>query len=110
MASRPAHLFLGIVAICGYLDVPGGITLAAPAILHGQMGVMMPLCPLPQETRDKLIKPLDGSYSVYTTGGAMPGALGDTMIDWLEMENPPFPSEAWLDCRQQSVGLLGGAA
>ncbi|NTW28340.1 MAG: molybdopterin-dependent oxidoreductase [Coriobacteriia bacterium] len=87
---QAGHLFLGIVAICGYLDVPGGLTLAAPASFMGKWRYDA-VVSLPPETRDKLIKPLDGRYSVYTTGGAMPGALGDTMIDWLEMENPPFP-------------------
>ena len=88
---QAGHLFIAICAICGYLDVPGGITLAAPASFMGKWRYDA-INSLPQAARDKIVKPEDDSmYQAFYKAGSMPGALGDTIIDWLEYENPPFP-------------------
>ena len=92
---QAGHTFLAIVALCGYFDIPGGVTLARPESFIGKWRYESILT-LPEELRDKRIVDLDGKYSCYNSGGAMPGVLADSLLDWLEMDEPPYPLKmAW---------------
>ncbi|WP_165062869.1 molybdopterin-dependent oxidoreductase [Adlercreutzia sp. ZJ154] len=87
---QAGHTFLAIVALCGYFDIPGGVTLAKPTSFIGKWRYESILT-LPEEIRNKRIVDLDGKYSCYNSGGAMPGVLADSLLNWLEMDNPPYP-------------------
>ncbi len=92
---QAGHTFLAIVALCGYFDIPGGVTLARPESFIGKWRYESILT-LPEELREKRIVDLDGKYSCYNSGGAMPGVLADSLLDWLEMDEPPYPLKmAW---------------
>lgn len=89
--TQAGHCFLALMAITGNLDVPGGVTLAKPASFMGKWRYET-LQTLPEDIQARRIVDLDGKYRCYNYGGgAMPGYLGDTLLDWLEMENPPYP-------------------
>lgn len=81
--------FLALVAICGYFDVPGGVTLAQPSSFMGKWRYDA-IMTLSEEMRNKRFVE-EGKYAVYNSGGAMPGVHADSFLNWLEMENPPYP-------------------
>lgn len=88
---QAGHCFLALCAITGNLDVPGGVTLAKPASFIGKWRYET-LLTVPEDIQARRVVDLDGKYRCYNYGGgAMPGYLGDTLLDWLEMENPPYP-------------------
>lgn len=91
---QAGHTFLAICALCGYMDIPGGITLARPSSFTGKWRYET-VNSVPDEVRAKRIKDLDGKYKCWDAAG--PGPLPDVTLDWLEMENPPtqFKMSYW---------------
>lgn len=86
---QAGHCFLAIVAICGYLDIPGGVTLAMPSSFMGKWRYQA-MKNVPDEIRALRIVDPDGKYAAFNSGGAMPGVLPDSLLDWLENENAPY--------------------
>lgn len=90
---QAGHTFLAICALCGYMDIPGGITLAKPASFTGKWRYETVNSVTP-ESRAKRMYDLDGRYKCWDAAG--PGPLPDVTLDWLEMEDwsnveePPF--------------------
>ena len=82
--------FLALVAICGYFDIPGGVTLAQPTSFMGKWRYEAILS-LDEETRSKRIHSPEGKYLVYESGGMMPGVHHDVFLNYLEDPNPPYP-------------------
>lgn len=82
-STQGAQCFLAICAICGYLDVPGGVTITNPTSFIGQwrydMGDTL------SEGMDKkhIVDPT-GKYALFNAGAAMGGVQGDTLLNWLE--------------------------
>lgn len=88
---QAGHCFLTLMAITGNLDVPGGVTLAKPSSFMGKWRYEAIQAVDPEVVARRIVN-LEGKYALHDYGGgAMPGVLGDTVLDWLEMENPPYP-------------------
>lgn len=94
---QAGQCFLSLMAITGNFDVPGGVSLARPASFMGKWRYETIKTVAP-ENLEKRIVDLEGKYRLHDFGGgAMPGVLGDTLLNWLEMDNPPYPLKmAWL--------------
>lgn len=94
---QAGHAFLALCSICGYMDVPGGITLAKPSSFMGKWryGTLQLVKP---EIQARRIVDLDGRYECYNYGdAAMPAYLADSLLDWLEMDEPPYPLKmSWM--------------
>lgn len=91
---QAGHTFLAICALTGYMDVPGGITLARPSSFTGKWRYET-VNSVPDEVRAKRIKDQQGRYSCWDAAG--PGPLPDVTLDWLEMDEPPtdFKMSYW---------------
>ena len=87
---QAGHVFLALVAICGYLDIPGGVTLAAPSSFMGKWRYES-IKNVPPEVQAKRIVDPEGKYACFNSGGAMPGVQHDTFMNWLLDPNPPYP-------------------
>ena len=81
--------FLDIIALCGYLDVPGGIVLSKPTSFIGQWRYDMSNT-LSDEMAAKVIKDPTGKYKLFNASAAMGGVQGDTLLNYLEGELPGF--------------------
>ena len=71
------------MAICGYLDVPGGVTITKPTSFIGQWRYDMSDT-LTDGMAEKHIVDPTGKYRLFNTGAAMGGVQGDTLLNWLE--------------------------
>ena len=103
---QAGHLFLAVVALCGYLDVPGGVTLAKPASFTGKWRFET----VNSVTEDQLpyrIHDLEGKYMLADKTG--PGAVPDVTLDWLEMDENPngadFKMSYWFGT--QPIACMG---
>lgn len=86
--TQAGMVFLSLVALCGYLDVPGGVTLAEPSSFMGKWRFETANS-VPEEAKANRVYDLEGKYSCYFSGGAMPGIQPDSLLAWLELEDPP---------------------
>ena len=82
-STQAAQCFLAICAICGYIDVPGGITITKPTSFIGQWRYDMMDVLDPEMAAKHIIDP-DGKYALFNAGAAMGGVQGDTLLNWLE--------------------------
>ncbi|MEE0845212.1 MAG: molybdopterin-dependent oxidoreductase [Eggerthellaceae bacterium] len=82
-STQGAQCFLALVAICGYLDVPGGVTITKPTSFIGQWRYDMSDT-LTEGMAEKHIVDPTGKYRLFNTGAAMGGVQGDTLLNWLE--------------------------
>lgn len=82
-STQGAQCFLALVAICGYLDVPGGITITKPTSFIGQWRYDMSDTLTPGMAEKHIVDPT-GKYGLFNTGAAMGGVQGDTLLNWLE--------------------------
>ncbi len=82
-STQAAQCFLALVAICGYLDVPGGVTITKPTSFIGQWRYDM-MDTLDPQMAAKHIVDRDGKYALFNAGAAMGGVQGDTLLNWLE--------------------------
>ena len=82
-STQGAQCFLALVAICGYLDVPGGVTITKPTSFIGQWRYDMSDT-LTDGMAEKHIVDPTGKYRLFNTGAAMGGVQGDTLLNWLE--------------------------
>lgn len=82
-STQGAQCFLALVAICGYLDVPGGVTITRPTSFIGQWRYDMSDT-LTDGMAEKHIVDPTGKYRLFNTGAAMGGVQGDTLLNWLE--------------------------
>ncbi|MDD6785396.1 MAG: molybdopterin-dependent oxidoreductase [Eggerthellales bacterium] len=82
-STQAAQCFLAICTICGYIDVPGGITITKPTSFIGQWRYDMMDVLDPEMAAKHIIDP-DGKYSLFNAGAAMGGVQGDTLLNWLE--------------------------
>lgn len=80
---QAGQAFLGIIAICGYFDVPGGITLQQPTSFIGKWRYEMGST-ISEEMAEKHIVDPDGKYKLFNLGAAMGGVQGDTLLNYLE--------------------------
>ncbi len=80
---QAGQAFLGIIAICGYFDVPGGITLQQPTSFIGKWRYEMGST-ISEEMAKKHIVDPDGKYKLFNLGAAMGGVQGDTLLNYLE--------------------------
>lgn len=87
---QAGHAFLALVALCGYYDIPGGVTLAQPTSFMGRWRYEA-IKTIPDEVREKRIGAQSGKYLCYNRAGSMPGVLADEMLNWMEDENAPYP-------------------
>ncbi len=91
---QAGHTFLALCALTGYMDIPGGITLARPSSFTGKWRYET-VNSVPDEIRAKRIKDEQGRYSCWDAAG--PGPLPDVTLDWLEMDDCPtdFKMSYW---------------
>ena len=89
-STQAGHCFLALMAVCGYLDVPGGITLTKPTSFIGQWRYDMGDTISREMTAKHIVDP-DGKYRLFNTGAAMGGVLGDTLLNWLEGKYRDLP-------------------
>jgi anaerobic selenocysteine-containing dehydrogenase len=82
-STQAAQCFLALVAICGYLDVPGGVTITSPTSFIGQWRYDMSDTITPEMAAKHIVDPT-GKYALFNTGAAMGGVQGDTLLNWLE--------------------------
>lgn len=82
-STQGAQCFLALVAICGYLDVPGGVTITKPTSFIGQWRYDMSDTLTPGMSEKHIVDPT-GKYRLFNTGAAMGGVQGDTLLNWLE--------------------------
>lgn len=82
-STQGAQCFLALVVICGYLDVPGGVTITKPTSFIGQWRYDMSDT-LTDGMAEKHIVDPTGKYRLFNTGAAMGGVQGDTLLNWLE--------------------------
>lgn len=82
-STQGAQCFLALVAICGYLDVPGGVTITKPTSFIGQWRYDMSDTLTPGMAEKHIVDPT-GKYGLFNTGAAMGGVQGDTLLNWLE--------------------------
>lgn len=82
-STQGAQCFLALIAICGYLDVPGGVTITKPTSFIGQWRYDMSDT-LTEGMAEKHIVDPTGKYRLFNTGAAMGGVQGDTLLNWLE--------------------------
>lgn len=88
---QAGHCFVSLMAITGNLDVPGGVTLAKPSSFMGKWRFETLKCVDPEVAAKRVVN-LEGKYALKDYGGgAMPANLGDNVLNWLELENPPYP-------------------
>ncbi len=94
---QAGHCFLALFAITGNLDIPGGITLSKSKSFMGAWRYDTIKLVKP-EIAEKRIVDLQGRYRLKEFGGgALPALLGDSLMAWLEMDNPPYPLRmCWL--------------
>ena len=81
-STQAGQCFLGLVAICGYIDVPGGIAIANTDSFIGRWRYDM-IDMLPEELKAKRIVDPDGKYALFNTGSVLGGVQGDTLLKWL---------------------------
>ena len=82
-STQAGQCFLSIMAICGYLDVPGGITITKPTSFIGKWRYEMSDT-ISEEMAAKHIVDPTGKYGLFNAGAAMGGVQGDTLLNWLE--------------------------
>lgn len=83
------QVFLALMAVCGYLDVPGGVTLARPTSFIGKWRYETGSF-VSDELKAKRIVDPEGKYQMFNAGGAMSGVQSDTLLNYLELEEPPY--------------------
>lgn len=88
-STQAGMCFLDLLALCGYLDVPGGVTLCAPTSFIGQWRYEMMDVLDPEMAAKHIVDPT-GKYELFNTGAAMGGVQGDTLLNYLEGELPEF--------------------
>lgn len=89
-STQAAQCFMAICAICGYIDVPGGITITKPTSFIGQWRYDMSDT-LTEGMAEKHIVDPTGKYRMFNTGAAMGGVQGDTLLNWLEGMYKDYP-------------------
>lgn len=89
-STQAAQCFMAICAICGYTDVPGGITITKPTSFIGQWRYDMSDT-LTEGMAEKHIVDPTGKYRMFNTGAAMGGVQGDTLLNWLEGMYKDYP-------------------
>lgn len=82
--QQAGHIFLAICALCGYLDIPGGLTLARPSSFTGKWRYET-VNSVPDEIRAKRMRDPEGKYSCWDAAG--PGPLPDVTLNCLEQDN-----------------------
>ena len=82
-STQAAQCFLALVAICGYLDVPGGVTITKPTSFIGKWRYDMSDTISPEMAAKHIVDPT-GKYGLFNVGAAMGGVQGDTLLNWLE--------------------------
>ena len=82
-STQAGQCFLGLMAICGYLDVPGGITITKPTSFIGKWRYEMSDTIAPEMAAKHIVDPT-GKYGLFNVGAAMGGVQGDTLLNWLE--------------------------
>ncbi|MBE6472863.1 MAG: dehydrogenase [Coriobacteriaceae bacterium] len=82
-STQAGQCFLSIMAICGYLDVPGGIAITKPTSFIGKWRYEMSDTISPEMAAKHIVDP-DGKYKLFNIGAAMGGVQGDTLLNWLE--------------------------
>lgn len=82
-STQAGQCFLGLVALCGYIDVPGGIAIMNTESFIGKWRYDM-VNTLPDELAAKRVVDPDGKYELFNTGSVLGGIQGDTLLDWLE--------------------------
>ncbi len=93
---QAGQTFLAIMAITGNLDVPGGVTLAKPTSFMGRWRYEISKY-VSDELNARQVVPPAGQFGMYRAMGAQSGVHPDTLLDYLELENPPYPLEmCWI--------------
>ena len=82
-STQAGQCFLSIMAICGYLDVPGGIAITKPTSFIGKWRYEMSDTISPEMAAKHIVDPT-GKYGLFNAGAAMGGVQGDTLLNWLE--------------------------
>lgn len=88
-STQASQAFLSIVAICGYFDIPGGVTLQKPTSFIGKWRYEMGST-ISDEMAAKHIVDPTGKYKLFNVGAAMGGVQGDTLLNYLEGTLPEF--------------------
>ena len=89
---QAGQVFLAILAICGYLDIPGGVTLMRPVSFIGKWRYEMGSA-LDEDLKPYRIRTTEDKYQMFDSGGAMPAVQSDTLLNYLELpeEQKPYP-------------------
>ena len=82
-STQAAQCFLALCSICGYIDVPGGVTITKPTSFIGKWRYDMMDVLDPEMAAKHIVDP-DGKYALFNAGAAMGGVQGDTLLNWLE--------------------------
>lgn len=82
-STQAGQCFMSLMAICGYLDVPGGITITKPTSFIGKWRYDMSDTISPEMAAKHIVDPT-GKYALFNVGAAMGGVQGDTLLNWLE--------------------------
>ncbi|MBP3867266.1 MAG: molybdopterin-dependent oxidoreductase, partial [Eggerthellaceae bacterium] len=77
-STQAGQCFLAIMAICGYLDVPGGIAITKPTSFIGKWRYEMSDTISPEMAAKHIVDPT-GKYALFNVGAAMGGVQGDTL-------------------------------
>lgn len=89
-STQGAQCFLALVAICGYIDIPGGVTITKPTSFIGQWRYDMSDTLSPEMAAKHIVDPT-GKYKLFNAGAAMGGVQGDTLLNWLEGMYKDYP-------------------
>ena len=89
-STQACQCFVAICAICGYLDIPGGVTITKPTSFIGQWRYDMSDT-LTEGMAEKHIVDPTGKYRLFNASAAMGGVQGDTLLNWLEGMYKDFP-------------------
>jgi anaerobic selenocysteine-containing dehydrogenase len=81
-STQAGQCFLALVAICGYIDVPGGIAINQGESFIGKWRYDMVNTLSPELAAKKVVDP-DGKYALFNTGSVLGGIQGDTLLEWL---------------------------
>lgn len=87
---QAGQAFLDICALCGYIDIPGGLTITRPVSFIGKWRYEMGNT-ISDELKALRIVDEDGKYQMFNSGGAMPAVQSDTLLNYLEREDKPYP-------------------
>lgn len=82
-STQAGQCFMSLMAICGYLDIPGGIAITKPTSFIGKWRYDMSDTISPEMAAKHIVDPT-GKYKLFNIGAAMGGVQGDTLLNWLE--------------------------